>query len=310
MYELTHLNNTTAAAYQGLTFPWLKQHLDHLAPKGAYLAIGATMRSQPVGLILASVQSDTNLANILSIYVMPEHRQKGLGDALLEKIEQTLIQRGDRQVSILYPFNLTTPILEKILAQRGWSSGVPYSWVCTTDIQTLKTAPLHLYPFPSTYTLFPWQELTSQERETIQQQHNTLNYPDILSPFKEECLIEPRVSLGLRYRGEVIGWIIGNRVSEDAVYYRSLFVRADLQKVARGCSLILAALKFQIQIPELTKLTFFVMLDNSPMFKFVQRRFSPYLTAIQQYWRAEKLLTVTTKKLATDMPIQVLNRSI
>lgn len=302
MYELTNLNNTTAAAYQGLTFFGLKKCLGQLAPEGAYFAIGAKVRSQPVGLILAESQPDTNQATIDSIYVMPEHRQKGIGNALLEKMEQTLMHRGDCQANITYSFNLTMPVLEKMLVQRGWSSGAAYSWRCTANAQTLKTFPLHRYPFPSAYTLFPWQELTSQERETIQQQqHNILKYPDILSPFTEESRIEPRVSLGLRYRGEVVGWILGHRDCKDTIYYRSLFVRADFQKLARGYSLIPAALKLQLQIPELTKLAFIVMQDNPQMLKLVRRRLSPYITAIEQYWRAEKLLTA--KELATDMTI-------
>src|SRR5262245_48151222 len=78
----------TARAYAALTatvYPPLlaERHVSHLA-------IGASLNGRAVGLALAN-QSDRS-AHILSIYVRPEYRRRGVGIRLLEMLENRLTE--------------------------------------------------------------------------------------------------------------------------------------------------------------------------------------------------------------------------
>lgn len=295
MYKFLVLDPATATAYESLAFPLFRSHLNTLAPHGPTFAVGVHYQSQPTGLILAEYLQNNSRARIYFLYVEPTHRRRGLGKALIACIEQTLADAGCAEADLTYTFNLTTPVLESIMEQLNWSPGRPASLVCVTQRQLIEKLPwLNHYTLPTSFTLFPWSELTPQDRETIcQQRDSILMYPSELCPFREEHLIEPRSSFGLRYQGQVVGWMITHRITVDTVRYSALFVRPDLQSIGRAIPLLATAIRRQLEDPQVTKGIFIVLLENAPMVKFVHRRLSPYLIALQQSWKSSKVLALS-----------------
>lgn len=292
MYKFVTLNNTTAAFYEKLTYPTFRPRLRTLDFNNFIVALGVHLGSQPVGLVLVETSTDHKSAEILSLFVIPEHRGRGLGKTLLTYIEEELCQRGCSQANFVYVSNTTTSSLEQILKQCNWSTPKPRMLVCSSPIINFKNAPwLKLHnALPSGYTIFPWVELTKQEREMIQkQQINSPWYPEILCPFEEEESVEPFNSLGLRYQNQVVGWMITHRVATDTVRYTKLFVRKDLQHLGRAIPLLAKAIKLHLERKENTKGVFTVTVDNTLMIKFACRRLAPYLTSIRQSWVSEKL---------------------
>ena len=294
MYKFLILDPATAASYESLTFPYFRSDLSTLAPHGPNLALGVHYQSQPVGLILAKYSQNNSQANIYSLYVKPTYRRRGLGRALLAHMEQTLADASCAQAELTYTFNLTTPVLERITRQLNWSPGRPNTLVCVAqkreEIQKIPW--LHDYTLPTSFKLFPWSELTHQDREMICQQRDSgLMYPSELYPFHEENLIEPRSSFGLRYQGQVVGWMITHRLTVDTVRYNALFIRPDLQSIGRAIPLLATAIRCQLEDPQVTKGIFVVLSENTPMVKFVHRRLSPYLSEILQWWKSSKVLT-------------------
>ncbi|MEA5574318.1 GNAT family N-acetyltransferase [Calothrix sp. UHCC 0171] len=295
MYQFVTLDNQTSLPFQGLTYPWMQTSLQNLAPKGNFLAIGIYLNTKPVGLILAKYLSTSNIdhVEIVSIFIVPEHRQKGLGKELLTKIEEKLAQSNCQHIDILYSLNLYTPILEKILGKLNWSSGVLHAFQYSTIPEKIKNLPfLHRYSLNNSFTLLPWVDLTAQTKELIKsQKDDILKYPDVLSPFKEEETIEPCSSLVLYYHDEVVGWMIVNRICADTTIYSSLFVKPELQKLGRAIPLLAASINRQLQESEIKQAIFLVLADNTPMIKFVKRHLAPYLTSIRQYWKSSKILS-------------------
>ncbi|GAP94803.1 hypothetical protein NIES2104_13200 [Leptolyngbya sp. NIES-2104] len=286
MYEFRLLDPMTAPDYERLTSPMFRSQLS--AIHGSF-AIGVQHQSQPCGLILAEYSHRDRRSRICSLYVEPAHRRRGLGKALLDRMEQTLIDAGCVEVELHYTVNLMTPVLDRILEQLNWSPGAPFGLMCVIQRHLVQNAPWLNYPLPTSLTPFPWSELTLQDRETIQQQRSSLlNYPPELCPFREEHLIEPRFSFGLRHQGQVVGWNIVHRIAVDTVRYSALYVRPDLQPAGRAIPLLATAVRQQIQDRQITKGIFIVLLDNAAMVKFVKHRLSPYLTEIQQTWKASK----------------------
>jgi GNAT superfamily N-acetyltransferase len=293
MYKYIVLDRLNAPAYKHLTYPWLQERLDQLSPP-ENIAIGVALQGQPVGLVLAEYPTNQNQAKILSLIVAQEHRQRGLGTALLMQIEEILKEYGCQQLDILYNLNLTTPILERLLKQQNWTPASLYSLQCLTNRETITQAPfLHRYTLPKKFTLFPWVELTDQERTKIKQRENGLNYPDELYPFKEER-IEPLSSVGLRYEGEVVGWSIFQRITPNFVIYKSLFVKPELRSIGLGVHLFVASANRQLTDEKVTGAMFVVLKENTQMVRFVNRHITPYLTAINSFWKSSKLLQSST----------------
>lgn len=293
MYKFLVLNPAIAPDYESLAFPFFRSHLHMIESHRSILAVGVQYQSQPIGLILAEYSQRDRPARIYSLYVEPAHRCRGLGKALITRMEQALSDAGCVEVELTYTFHLTMPVLERILEQLNWSSGRPFSLRCVvTQRQLIQNVPWLNHALPTSFTLFPWSELTLQDRETIDQQRDSvLMYPAELDPFREEDLIEPRSSFGLRYQGQVVGWMITHRIAVDTVRYSVLFVRPDLQSIGRSIPLLATAIRRQLEDPQVTKAIFIVLLENAPMVKFVHRRLSPYLTEMQQAWKSSKVLT-------------------
>ncbi|NEQ87396.1 MAG: hypothetical protein F6K26_47470 [Moorea sp. SIO2I5] len=134
---------------------------------------------------------------------------------------------------------------------------------------------------PSSYQIFPWVEITQAERKRIEeQQQQPWIHPDLV-PWKYEKELEPLNSLGLRYQGQVVGWVITHRITPDTIRYSSMFVRDDLQKMARGMALVVNAIQRQAQV-NIPKYVFSVKKTNTAMSNFVKKHMSPYLTSFEE----------------------------
>ncbi|MBW4458437.1 MAG: GNAT family N-acetyltransferase [Nostoc indistinguendum CM1-VF10] len=299
-YEFVALDVANAALYENLTYPSFRPLLQGLIPNGSTIAVGVRFLLSPVGLVLT--KCDGNGGEVLSLFVVPEHRHRGLGKALLSYAERELYRRGCLYASLVYMPNKTTLALEQILASCGWSTPKPRMLVGLNTYMSIENTPLvgviknclNRYCLPASFAIFPWLELTLAERETIENQQGTFGWhPEFLSPFNEEDILEPCNSLGLRYQEQVVGWIITHRVTVNTVRYTSLFVRQDLQRLGRAIPLMFTAFLLQLKIKDATKAIFTVRADNAAMLRFVHKRIAPNLASIRQSMETSKLLNAS-----------------
>lgn len=283
MYQFSLLTNAKAIFFDKLTYPLYRPLLKVLDTNSSILALGINLDSQPIGLGLTTIKD--HKAEILSLFIHPEHREKGLGKKLLSSLEIELQKRGCLQCEVVYVSNATTPTFEQILQQLNWNPPKLRMLVCQGFIENFKDLSwLRLYErLPSGYTIFPWIELTQPDRKFIQeQQSDFLGYPEILSPFYEEESIEPINSLGLRYENKVVGWMITHRVAFDTVRYTRLFVKKELQSLGRGLAILSKSIKLHLEKIEAPKVVFTVEAHNIQMLLIVQKRLSPYLSSIRE----------------------------
>ncbi|MBO3462767.1 GNAT family N-acetyltransferase [Aetokthonos hydrillicola Thurmond2011] len=295
MYSLQILDSSTAAAYESMTFPLFRSHLQVLEPQGLTVAIGAADLGQPIGLALAEIQSDHHSAKVLSLYVSPERRNAGIGRALLTRLEQVLSQRGCTNVSIVYMTGKpTTSALEHLLQKCHWSTPTPRMLICKSDNRALDAPWLKIYEhLPPSFAIFPWCELTNDERIAIEKQQETNPWiPNELVPFPHEEGMEPLTSFGLRYQGQVVGWLITHRIYPDTIRYTCDWVREDLQKT--GCLLALHAKAHKRQaIAKIPKAIWTVPLQHSNMVRFEEYE-KDYLTSIEQTNGSFKILNASS----------------
>lgn len=295
MYKLVRINNiATALLYCKLTSPQLRTQLQNISPEGNILAVGATESNRAVGLIFAEIWSDNKTAQVLSIFVVPTHRNRGIGTALLTYLEKELFLRGCTKVK-LFDINHqpTTHILEKLLYKCKWGYPQPFLLEYQTDLVTILRAPWinNKYRLSSDMMIFPWIEVTNPERIVIQQtQEENVWIDKWLNPFEHEDGFEPLNSLGLRYQRQVVGWILTKQIRYDTISYNCMFVRQDLQKMGKGIVLIVKAIQRQAE-SGIPKCIFQVRLSNYLMIRFVKKHMSPYLFSIAQGRDSYKLLT-------------------
>ncbi|HSL82456.1 MAG TPA: GNAT family N-acetyltransferase, partial [Thermoanaerobaculia bacterium] len=174
--------------------------------------------------------------------------------------------------------------VEALLASRGWSPPETRLILARGESglaqQFLRTPAPAL---PKEAELFTWDELTEAEREWIlDRQREDRWYPEVLTPFQEEPRLEPTVSVGLRWRGEVAGWMICHRVAFDTLQYSAFFVREDLRGKGLGAALLRDAVRRRLADPDIRHAIFAVDAANTPVRTWLEQAAPRYLAGISE----------------------------
>lgn len=255
---------------------------------GPGVAVGAWRGSdggeEAVGLALAQLDAAPDAAQVLSLFVAPDARHQGVGATLLAHLEEAVAGLGVPQVFGVYPSGKeTTPHLEQLLAGRGWSPPRPRMYLfraCKPSFETIIQAPfLQATHFPPGYEMFPWRDHTPQERAFVLAGIADGRFPAHLSPFNEEAIVDPDVSLGLRYEGQLYGWMICHAIAPYTVRYTALYVREDIPIKGLGFRLFGQSLRRHLDRergqPEVVGC--WGVLASNPFATLLQRRLLPHL---------------------------------
>jgi predicted O-linked N-acetylglucosamine transferase (SPINDLY family)/GNAT superfamily N-acetyltransferase len=279
---LGNLTIEQSLTYNPLTFPKIQTRWSRQHPKGPLVGIVATVSGENVGLVLAEVfatQPNTPPeAEVISLFVLPPYRHQGIGTGLMQNLEAGLRTLNCTRMKLAYKSSSTTTLaLEPLLKRQHWQDPTVNFVLGKTTTQKVSQAPwLHKYPLSDKFTVFPWSELTDADRQHIQ----TLDYPTSLSPFGNTPA-EPLNSLGLRYDGQLVGWMVTHRVATDAIRYSTMFVDKRFQRLGRGISLLSESIRRQAS-SGVPYCLFAVAEDNSAMQRFIHRHLEAYLTELSE----------------------------
>lgn len=277
----------------GLTFPNLALQAQARNLNEPLLSVTAELAEGSAGLIVAEYPAVGGAVRVLSWYVTPPQRGHGIGGALLTQLEQAATRAGATRLEIAFRADLPeAQMIARLLDRRGWATPRPWLLIFTTTMNRMAQVPwLARCRLPSGYEIFSWRELTAMDRASIlERQSHSRWYPEVLSPFQHEDRIEPLNSLGLRYHGEVVGWLITHRSAPDTVQYTALYVRRDLQRLGRGLALIAEALRRQIA-SDVPKGMCQVDVKRRPMLDYIRRRFGPYVASTHEVLSSRLALT-------------------
>jgi GNAT superfamily N-acetyltransferase len=276
-----------------LTFPLFRPLLTADDADARRVFVGVALFGQPIALAIGEVDQENKAqADIHSIFVAAPHRRRSLGSMLLTRLEEILLDRGAQLGRFTYMSGLPqTPSVEALLRKNGWLEPRHRMMICDGEFDLITQAPwMQRRSFHSDFSTFLWRELSPDERAGIlDRQAREPWYPEELSPFRNQHLMEPTMSLGLRYRGEIVGWCIAHRISIDTVRFFSFFVRRDVQGIGRAVPLLANSIYLSVGTP-IFKARFDVAMDNLAMLQFVRNRMAPYLTDIRYILRSHKRL--------------------
>lgn len=282
--------------YDYLTFPSIRQQaLNHLLlPDSPLIAILARWQGQVVGMALAQLQAESQMASLRSLCVLSEHRRQGVGGGLLKYLEEVLARQSYQRLEFIYQTDWSNhPVVAPVLERRGWVVR-PHQLLLKMTREQLAQAPaLDKYHLPQAFTAFPWSELNPEEWRAIQQrQAQTLWYPPEQDPFQYEPFIEPQSSLGLRHQGQVVGWKIHHHFTPDTVRKTLLFLSPEYRGQGVGVALLVESLRRYLN----TQIPFYigeVEAGNSKSVAWWQTHFVPYMAELIETHRAEKALYST-----------------
>ena len=152
------------------------------------------------------------------------------------------------------------------------------------------------YKLPNSFEIFSWTDLSLSERHDLERQQETQHWiPDTLVPFKYENSMEPLNSVGLQYRGQVVGWVITQRFRTDTICYSCSYIRPDLQRRGRIIPLYAEAIRRHCTRPEIPNATWVVPYIHEGMVQFVQHRMAEHMTSIDEFRRSCKSLDDTSQ---------------
>lgn len=291
------LNSVNSCEYNELTFPSIQKRWKTFKQRGKLLGVAAFSAKTMVALVITECIANTNTAEIISLFVEPDYRNQGIGTNLIQFLEKSLVKLGCNLLLVNYKVTKVTDTeFEPLLQHCGWEQPETKMILGMGTPETISQAPwLREYKLSSDFAIFPWQELTDEDREQLKtSQTEQPWYPEILSPFHQDPRLEPLNSLGLRYQEKVVGWIINHRVAADTIRYSILFVAPEIQR--SGMGMVLLAESIRLQLDSLVPYgKFAVQIHNQPMLDIVRRHLSPYLIGQTESRSAKKNLISTSQ---------------
>jgi GNAT superfamily N-acetyltransferase len=270
--------------YAHLTFPPIHKRVQGRPLHEPLIAVTARVPEWPewVGLALAQHTASAAGAEVVSLFVVPNQRQRGIGSGLLTHLAHVVAEQGRRSIHLTYRDDWPGAVaLERILARQGWSTPRDTLLLCKARLTSVLQAPWFAQARLATgYHVFPWDDLTPAEQQAIAaRQAREGWFPAVLDPFQEAARREPTSSLGLRWHDEVVGWMITHRINTETVQYTSLFITPGRRHRAQAVPLLAAAGQRQAaqQIPFST---FQIDVTNDPMRRFLERRLRNSLLSV------------------------------
>lgn len=250
------------------------------------VAIRAGEEGRSVGLALAELPLTTGREpELLSLFVEPRSRGRGVGTRLLERVVHEVHKAGFSRVRAIYNTGTpASPIVEHLLDKCGWQTPVLRSvTVRFTPEEALRVPWLDKYSLPAQYEIFPWTELTERERHELRRSHEESPWiaEDLLPWDYETESLEPVTSMGLRYKGSIVGWVLNHRVDDETIRYTCSFIRKPLGRMGRILPLFSESLR-RLDEAGCARCTFVTPLFHKGMASFARRWIAPYVSSFQE----------------------------
>lgn len=242
------LSSENGGIFRDLTFPSYRPLIDNLSSSGNVIALGLSVNGEPIGLGLARVLPEAK-SEILSVFVTKQYRSQGLGAELLSQLEQVLRDRRCTGSQTVYMTGTpSAPIVEHLLLKAGWTPPQRSLVIFRFDRRILTAPWLRRARIRPPYEVIPWTEVQEQELERVRiRQQSQASIPDYLLPFEQDNSFHSEISVGLRFNGELIGWMIGHLIAPNTVRYTKLFVDGKFEGGLLAMAFIGEAIRRQVR---------------------------------------------------------------
>jgi GNAT superfamily N-acetyltransferase len=256
------------------------------------LAVGAVASGAPIGLGLFRSPAAGHVAQALSVAVDENHRNEGIGRAIVAYGWRLLQERGCKRLNA------------EFLAERDSAEGrdrIRFLEACgfhpfeqgihvrTGPFTALLDQDWLRLTLPSAFSVDPWTSLTVGERQYLEQCMG-MEYEETFSPFVDEDTLDRERSVLLRYKGTPIGWNLLEPIDDTTMLGRTMCVFIKHRKLARGVALFAESIRRLMAEGVYPNGMFFVSHENEPMRAFMEKHFDSSLLQKQVLWRSHQTI--------------------
>ena len=282
------LSPTEREAYRGFTTAGLRKLLCDPEEMPKSLAVGALAWPSTIGLALVELGRG-EYPILRSIVIAKPYRNGGMGKALLREVEAELRREGAKAVVVEQLIEADEPAgtLTGLLKSVEWSPMRASGLFCETTYELILNARwVHYHTFPPGFETFRWADLRADEKDLFVAADRELCwYPELLNPFTHRELVHLPTSVGLRYRGELIGWCVTYAYGANDLTVASLFVKAEFQPRGHAIRLLAYAIE-QGRGCGRENMSFNVSMTMTGMLQFFRKHVKPYLTSARWLFRS------------------------
>ena len=231
------LNPNQIHFYFTFTLPEFFSLLHNIHPlnlsEGKVFGIEVLENKETIGLLLGSYIPILKEGEIISIFIQPEYRNRGIGTKLLAKGQEFLLSQEYKTLTFCYQKEKEYSVfLEKILTKLNWSLPTPHTVDLYFIVKEFHPKWYRQYKLPKYLEIVSWFAMTEEEKEFLMRMDEYEVIPSIVSPLHKNLeSIEPINSLIMRYQGNLVGWIVSNRINYDTIQYSSLFFFPEWRNV-------------------------------------------------------------------------------
>ena len=238
----------------------------------------ARERGRVVGMLMVGTGMDSvQYARVLSLYVVPPARGRGIARTLLTRVELDLKTLGVQELRMNYVRGKASILaLEHLLDQLDWQAPKMNMLVLKSHITDAVKAPwFREWKLPSNYQIINWDAVSEAQLQEIRDSHAVNPWiAEDLQPFAFLKGHDPETSLALTRDDKVRGWLINHRVG-DTLRYTCSFVHPELQRKGRVLCLYSEAVRRMPQLG-LEKGMWTVPKQHPAMQAFARRWMQPY----------------------------------
>lgn len=305
MFEIRRLDKNDAGGFTSMTFP-VYRHLLSLEEGFRHpeqgdrqrvipLAVGAFVDGEPAGLALGELTSGVACAGeLLSLMTRVDVRNQGIASALVHELETCLRERGAESLKAVYMTGKPSIVfVERIFARLDWSTPtVRTLTVRFTPDEARQTSWFDRLRLGKEFEVFPWTELGSDEQQALIESQKSKPW---ISPGLEAWRHTPHgfdevTSIGVRYQGEVVGWVINHSISPGRVRFTCSYIRKDLGRRGRILPLFTESIR-RLADSGGTMGSFITPVAYETMIRFIRRRCEPWASFVGETRGAEKPLS-------------------
>ena len=283
--EIEYLDSSNAKSYQScLAKVYMQDVLDACE---SVIAIGVKDSDLPCGCVFAKVLDE--IVSIKNLFVLPFARRKGVASLLINELKSKARELGCAQIK----FNAVTSknnidLLNKFLTKQGFSKiellARIYKASSDRVLEEGKWTKRLLnsnFELPDKVTIFTKDEVDEELLAKLKNKEDT-DYPDVLSPFKNEFDLQPEFSLFAVFDNKkIVGWFTTLRTNDDRILYRSLFIDDMYRKSKLGLIMLAKAIKYHFDNCRSKGVLLAVDLDNTSVLNFYSSFFNNLCDSIK-----------------------------
>jgi GNAT superfamily N-acetyltransferase len=284
MPTIQHLTPQTAHAFAKFAFKaHLQKYLLQPENKPDLLKLGAYVGEAPAGLIFAERTGTKDFPNnwrIINFYVDEKFRRQGVGTALITRLKEELKSCNCEEVSFgLVTSQTSVAQLEALLTKHGFCefellTNVYKFKPCVINQQSpfVKRAFASTQKFNDKVSILLKNQLDMALLRTVELKEG-IDYPDILSPFKNEFNLEEAFHFfAVSPIDGIVGWgTTFFRHNGHIILYRSFFVKEEYRHEGVGVGIFNHCLKYHIENYYDWYFVFAVAEDNPRTDKLLRR---------------------------------------